>query len=100
MAGDLEKLAVDIERPVGCISRVVFWVLFVIFAAILGAIGWLLYTSLWAGSNHISLGSENNKDALIVVLSVVVLAMALAAIIRDNIRNRIYQRVLRKRNKS
>lgn len=99
MATDLEKLAVDIERPIGCLSRTVFWILFVIFGAILGAIGWFLYMSFWAGATHIAL-SENHKDALIVGLSVVVLAMALAAIIRDSMRRAIYRRVLRKRAKS
>ena len=104
MAGDLEKLAVDIERPIGCISRTVFWILFVVFGVILGAIGWLMYTVFWSGSTHIVLGSaqhsENNKDALIVGLVVVVLAMALAAIIRDSMRKAIYRRVLSRRNKS
>ncbi|HEY7358590.1 MAG TPA: hypothetical protein VH590_19045 [Ktedonobacterales bacterium] len=99
MAQDLEKLAVDIERPIGCLSRTVFWILFVIFGAILGALGWFVYTSFWAGATHIAL-SENQKDAVIVALSVVVLAMALAAIVRDSMRRAIYQRVLRKRAKS
>jgi hypothetical protein len=100
MAQDLEKLAVDIERPIGCLSRTVFWILFVIFGAILGAIGWFVYTSFWAGATHINLGSENHKDALIVALSVIVLAVMLAAIVRDSMRRAIYQRVLRKRAKS
>ncbi len=96
MAGDLEKLAVDIERPIGCLSRTVFWILFVIFGVIMGAIGWLLYTSFWAGATHINL-SENHKDALIVALVVIVLSMALAAIIRDSMRKAIYRRVLKRR---
>ena len=99
MAQDLEKLAVEIERPIGCVSRTVFWILFVVFGAILGVLGWFLYTSFWAGSTHIGL-SENQKDAVIVALSVIVLSVTLAAIIRDSIRNAIYQRVLRRRNKS
>ena len=99
MAQDLEKLAVDIERPIGCLSRTVFWILFVVFGAILGVIGWLLYTSFWAGSTHIGL-SENQKDAVIVILSVIVLSVMLAAIIRDTMRRAIYQRVLRRRSKS
>lgn len=99
MATDLEKLAVDIERPIGCLSRTVFWILFVIFGAILGAIGWFLYTSVLV--NHpITFLSNTQKDAVIVGLSVVVLSMAIAAIIRDSMRRAIYRRVLRKRAKS
>jgi TRAP-type C4-dicarboxylate transport system permease small subunit len=99
MAQDLEKLAVEIERPIGCLSRTVFWILFVIFGAILGVIGWFVYTSFWAGTTHIAL-SENHKDALIVALSVIVLSVTLAAIVRDSMRRAIYQRVLRRRAKS
>jgi|SRR5579859_5110869 len=96
MASDLEKLAVDIERPIGCLSRTVFWILFVIFGAILGVIGWLIYTSTLV--NHPIPLSNTHKDALIVGLSVVVLAMALAAIIRDSMRKALYRRVLKKRS--
>jgi H+/Cl- antiporter ClcA len=98
MAGDLEKLAVDIERPVGCISRVVFWILFVVYSAVLGVVGWLVYNYILV-SHPIPL-SPNHKDALIVILSVVVLGVMLAAITRDYIRNRIYNRVDRKRSRN
>jgi uncharacterized metal-binding protein len=98
MASDLEKLAVDIERPVGCISRVVFWILFVVYSAVLGVVGWLIYNYILL--NHPIPLSNNHKDALIVILAVVVVGVMLAAITRDHIRNRIYRRIDRKRNKS
>lgn len=98
MAGDLEKLAVDIERPIGCLSRAVFWILFVIYGAILAVVGWLVYNYVLVP--HPTLIPDNAKNAVIVILGVVVLGVMLAAITRDRIRNRIYQRVLRKRNKS
>jgi H+/Cl- antiporter ClcA len=98
MAQDLEKLAVEIERPIGCISRTVFWILFVIFGAILGAIGWFLYTGII--STHALPGDPHQKDAVIVALSVIVLSLAIAAIIRDSMRRAIYQRVLRRRSKN
>jgi uncharacterized protein YacL len=98
MASDLEKLAVDIERPIGCISRTVFWILFVIFGAVLGVIGWFVYNSILL--TH-PIGLDNHqKDALIVGLSVVVLAMMFAAIIRDTMRKAIYQRVMKRRAKN
>jgi hypothetical protein len=98
MATDLEKLAVDIERPIGCLSRTVFWILFVIFGAILGAIGYFVYNSILL--THPLQLDNHQKDALIVGLSAVVLAMALAAIVRDSIRRAIYSRVQRKRSRS
>ncbi len=94
MATDLEKLAVDIEKPIGCISRTVFWILFVIFGAILGGLGWLLYTAVIA-THPIPLDTPQ-KDALIVILSGIVLAALLAGITRDSIRRYIYHRVERK----
>ncbi|HEY7349771.1 MAG TPA: hypothetical protein VH599_15755 [Ktedonobacterales bacterium] len=97
MASDLEKMAVEIERPIGCLSRTVFWILFVIFGAVLAVIGWLLYTAVFV--TH-PIGLDNHqKDALIVILSGIVLATMLAAIVRDSMRRAIYRRVLRKRSK-
>ncbi len=98
MASDLEKLAVDIERPVGCISRVVFWILFVVYSAVLGVVGWLVYNYVLVP--HPNLIPDNAKNAVIVILAVVVVGVMLAAITRDHIRNRIYRRIDRKRNKS
>ena len=46
MARELEELAVDFERPISKISRAIFWILFVIYAAILGFLGWFIYTHL------------------------------------------------------
>lgn len=98
MAQDLEKLAVDVERPIGCISRTVFWILFVIFSAVLGVIGWFVYQKVLIPNPNLI--PDNAKNAVIVVLSVIVLGMALAAITRDSIRNSLYRRVDRKRRSS
>ena len=95
MAQDLEQLAVEIERPIECLSRVVFWILFVIFGAILGVIGWFVYNGILL-SHPINLDAHQ-KDALIVILSVIVLAVTLSAIVRDTMRRAIYQRVMRRR---
>jgi uncharacterized membrane protein (DUF485 family) len=95
MAQDLEKLAVDIERPIGCISRVVFWILFVVYSALLGVAGWAIYNNVLL-AHPINL-TNNQKDAVIVGLSVVVLGTMLAAVTRDYIRNKLYDRVDRKR---
>ena len=46
MAREIEELAVDVERPIRTISRVVFWIFFIIYAAILGFLGWFIYTHL------------------------------------------------------
>ncbi len=97
MANDLERMAVEIERPIGCISRTVFWILFVIFGAVLGVIGWFLYTSVIV--HHPLPGDTSQKDAAIIILSGIVLAMALAAIVRDTMRGAIYRRILRRRSK-
>ena len=98
MAQDLEKLAVDIERPIGCISRTVFWILFVVYSALLGVAGWAIYNNILVAH---PLGLSNNqKDAVIVALAVVVLGTMLAAITRDYIRNKLYNRVDRKRRSS
>jgi hypothetical protein len=45
MARHLEKLALDTECPIGCLSPTAFWILFAILGILLGAIGHLFYTS-------------------------------------------------------
>jgi hypothetical protein len=98
MAQDLEKLAVDIERPIGCISRTVFWILFVVYSALLGVIGWFVYQEV-LGPDGVNphLIPDSAKNAVIVVLSVIVLGSMLAAITRDYIRSKLYDRVDRRR---
>ncbi len=98
MAQDLEKLAVEIERPIGCASRVVFWVLFVIYGAVLGVLGWLTYQYVLVP--HPDLIPNEAKNAVIVVLAVIVLGTILAGITRDSIRNAIYRRIERRRSKN
>jgi hypothetical protein len=97
MAQDLEKLAVDIERPIGCISRVVFWILFVVYGAILGVIGWAVDKYILIP--HPLTLNHTTEDAIVVGLSVVVLGTILAAITRDSMRNAIFRRVMRRRSK-
>lgn len=97
MAGDLEKLAVDIERPIGCISRTVFWILFVIYGAILGVVGWAVDKYILVP--HPFTWNHTTEDAIVVGLSVVVLGTILAALTRDSMRKAIYRRVLNRRNK-
>ncbi|HLW00173.1 MAG TPA: hypothetical protein VKT82_16010 [Ktedonobacterales bacterium] len=97
MAQEIEKLVVDIERPIGCIARAVFWILFVLFGAVLGVLGWLLYTSVFV--NHPIPLDNHQKDALIVILSGIVLATMLAALVRDTMRRAIYRWVARRQGR-
>ena len=99
MAREIEELAVDIERPIGTISRVVFWILFIVYAAIVGVLGWFLYTHLLSSTTLLP-GTEHQKDGVIVGLSVALLGVILASLTRDSIRNALYRRIDRKRKKS
>ncbi len=91
---DVENAAVDLERSIGCALRVVFWVFFVIYTAVLGLIGWALYTYVLV--HHSIPLSPSHKDALIVGLSVVVLGTILAAMTRDQLLHVIFHRVRRR----
>jgi len=94
---DVENMAVDLERSIGCALRVVFWVLFVIYTAVLALVGWALYTYVLL-HHHIPL-SDNTKDAVIVGLSVVVLGTVLAAMTRDQLLHVIFHRVRRRQGR-
>jgi hypothetical protein len=91
MAQELERAAVDIERPVGCLSRTTFWILFVIFGAIFGVIGWLVYNGILVA--HPLALTANQKDGLIVILFAVLLSVLTAALTRDYFRARIFNRM-------
>ncbi len=97
MAQEIEKMVVDIERPIGCLARTVFWILFVIFGAALGVAGWFLYTDVVA--NHPIPLNTHQKDALIIILAGIVLATMLAALVRDVMRQAIYRWVARRQSK-
>ena len=99
MAREIEELAVDVERPIRTISRVVFWIFFILYAAILGFLGWFIYTHLLSGTTVLP-GTEHQKDGVIVGLSVALLGVILAALTRDSIRNAIVRRIERRRKKS
>lgn len=99
MAREIEELAVDVERPIRTISRVVFWIFFIVYAAILGFLGWFIYTHLLSSTTVLP-GTEHQKDGVIVGLSVALLGVILAALTRDSIRNAIVRRIDRKRKKS
>ncbi len=92
---EVENVAVDLERSIGCALRTVFWVLFVIYTAVLGVIGWALYTNVLL--HHRIPLTDGSKDALIVGLSVVVLGTILAAMTRDQLIHVIFHRVRRQR---
>ncbi len=91
MAQELERAAVDIERPIGCVSRTTFWILFVVFGAIFGVLGWLVYNGILVA--HPLALTANQKDGLIVILFVVVLSVMLAALTRDYFRMRVFNRL-------
>jgi uncharacterized membrane protein YhaH (DUF805 family) len=95
---DLERGAIEAERIVGRISRTVFWVLFLIYAAILGVGGWFLYQKVLGpdGSNP-NLIPDQDKNVVIIVLAVIVLGIMMAGITRDGIRNRFYNKQLGKK---
>lgn len=97
MEREAETVAVDLERSIGCALRVVFWVLFVVYTAVLAVIGWALYTNVLL--HHRIPLSDNTKDALIVGLSVVVLGTILAAMTRDQLLHVIFHRVRRRQGK-
>ncbi len=88
---EVENLAVDVERSVGCALRTVFWILFVVYTALLAVAGWALYTYVLL-QHRIDL-TDSHKDALIVGLVVVLLGTMLAAITRDQLIHRIFRRV-------
>ncbi|HEX6777357.1 MAG TPA: hypothetical protein VF099_04095 [Ktedonobacterales bacterium] len=88
---ELETAAVDTERAVGCALRTVFWILFVVYTAVLAVAGWALYNNVLL--NHPLNLSNNHKDALIVGLAVVLLGTMLAAVTRDQLVHRIFRRV-------
>ena len=95
MVHELEKAAVDIERPIGCVSRTIFWMLFVVYAAIFGVIGWLVYSGILV--NHALALTANQKDGLIVGLATALLSVILAALTRDYFRVRLFNRMRGKR---
>jgi Na+/proline symporter len=94
---EVENVAVDVERSVGCALRTVFWVLFVIYTAVLAVVGWALYTYVLA--HHRLPLPDNTKDAVIVALSVVVLGTVLAAMTRDQLIHVIFHRVRRRQGR-
>lgn len=94
---EVETLAVEAERAVGCALRVVFWTLFVVYTAVLAVAGWALYNYVLL-SHPIQL-SNNHKDALIVGLAVVVLGTLLAAITRDQLVHAIFRWGKRRQNR-
>ena len=99
MAREIEELAVDVDRPIRTISRVVFWIFFILYAAVLGVLGWFIYTHLLSSTTLLP-GTEHQKDGVIVGLSVALLGVILAALTRDSIYNSIVRRIERKRKKS
>jgi hypothetical protein len=88
---ELETVAVDTERAIGCALRTVFWILFVVYTAVLAVAGWALYNNVLL--NHPFNLSNNHKDALIVGLAVVLLGTMLAAVTRDQLVHVIFRRV-------
>lgn len=99
MAHQIEELAVDVDRPIRTISRVVFWIFFILYAAVLGVLGWFIYTHLLSSTTLLP-GTEHQKDGVIVGLSVALLGVILASLTRDSIYNSIVRRIDRKRKKS
>jgi len=87
---EIETVAVDIERAISVALRVVFWTLFVVYMAVLAVGGWAFY--IYVLLHHRIPLSDNNKDALIVGLVVIVLATILAAITRDQLLHVIFHR--------
>ena len=94
---EVENVAVDLERSIGCALRTVFWVLFVIYTAALGVVGWVLYTNVLL--HHRIPLADSSKDALLVGLSVVVLGTILAAMTRDQLIHVIFHRARRQRTR-
>ena len=94
---EVENVAVDVERGIGCALRIVFWILFVLYTAVLALAGWALYNYVLL--QHPLQLSNNHKDALIVGLVVVVLGTMLAAITRDQLLHVIFHRVRRRQNR-
>jgi hypothetical protein len=94
---DVETIAFDLERSIGCALRTVFWILFVIYTAALALAGWALYTSVLM--HHRIPLPDTSKDAVIVGLSVVVLGTVLAAMTRDQLLHVIFHRAKRQRSR-
>jgi heme/copper-type cytochrome/quinol oxidase subunit 1 len=91
---EVETAATDLERSIGCALRTVFWVLFVIYTAVLAGVGWMVYISILV--HHRIPLSDNSKDVLIVGLAVVVLGTVLAAMTRDQLIHVIFRRTRRR----
>ena len=94
---EVENVAVDLERSIGCALRTVFWILFVVYTAVLAVVGWALYTTVLL--HHRIPLPDASKDALLVGLSVVVLGTILAAMTRDQLLHVIFRRVRRQRSR-
>jgi hypothetical protein len=94
---EVERIATDLERPIGCALRTVFWTLFAIYTAVLAVGGWALYNFVLL--HHRIPLLDNQKDAVIVGLSVVMLGTILAAITRDQLLHLIFRRVRRRQNR-
>ncbi len=94
---EVETVAVDLERSIGCALRTAFWILFVLYTAVLAGAGWALYTAVLV-HRRLPL-PDTSKDALIVGLGVVVLGTILAAVTRDQLLHVIFRRVRRQRNR-
>jgi hypothetical protein len=94
---EAETVAVDLERSIGCALRTVFWIFFVIYGAVLAVVGWALYTAILA--HHRIPLPDTSKDAVIVVLSMVVLGTILAAMTRDQLLHVIFHRARRRQNR-
>jgi TRAP-type C4-dicarboxylate transport system permease small subunit len=94
---EVETVAVDLERSVGCALRTVFWIFFVIYGAVLAVGGWALYTAVLA--HHRIPLTDTSKDAVIVGLAVVVLGTILAAVTRDQLLHVIFHRARRQRSR-
>jgi membrane-associated protease RseP (regulator of RpoE activity) len=97
MGQEIEKLLVEVERPIFLAARIAYWILFVVFGVVLAAIGWALYTFVLYA--HPIPGGDHVKDIIIVVLAAIVLTDLFATVTRDKIANAIAQRILRRGKK-
>jgi Na+/proline symporter len=94
---EVENVAVDLERSIGCALRTVFWMLFVVYTAVLAVVGWAVYTAVLL--HHPIPLPDTSKDALLVGFSVVTLGTILAAVTRDQLVHVIFRRVKRQRGR-
>ncbi len=97
MAQEIEKLLVEVERPIFLAARIAYWILFVVFGVILGFLGWALYNFVLYA--HPIPGDDHLKDAIIVVLAGIVLTDLFATVTRDKIANAVAERILKRRKK-